>query len=56
VPSPFPSCSIGARIAVNAGGAEYTCLDYLDSMMARIAEIYEPGVEFTLVFTILMRR
>jgi L-tyrosine isonitrile synthase len=30
---------------------EFTCLDYLDSMMARIVEIYEPGAEFTLVFT-----
>lgn len=30
---------------------EYVCLDYLDSMMSRVAEIYEPGAEFTLVFT-----
>ncbi len=30
---------------------EYACLDYLDSMMSRVAEIYEPGAEFTLVFT-----
>jgi len=30
---------------------EYACLDYLDSMMSRVADIYEPGAEFTLVFT-----
>ncbi len=30
---------------------EFTCLDFLDSMMSRIVDIYEPGAEFTLVFT-----
>jgi hypothetical protein len=30
---------------------EYACLDYLDAMLSRIAEIYKPGAEFTLVFT-----
>ncbi len=30
---------------------EFACLDYLDSMMARIAEIYEPGAQLSLVFT-----
>lgn len=30
---------------------EFTCLDYLETMMARIADVYEPGAEFALVFT-----
>lgn len=30
---------------------ELGCLDFLDSMMSRIVEIYEPGVDLTLVFT-----
>jgi hypothetical protein len=30
---------------------EFACLDYLDSMMARIAEVYEPGAQLSLVFT-----
>lgn len=30
---------------------EFACLDYLDAMMARIVDVYEPGAEFTLVFT-----
>jgi hypothetical protein len=30
---------------------EFACLDYLESMMTRVAETYEPGAEFTLVFT-----
>ena len=30
---------------------EFVCLDFLDSMMSRIAEIYKPGAEFTVVFT-----
>jgi hypothetical protein len=41
----------GKGLRSTLAAPEYTCLDYLDSMMARIAEIYEPGVEFTLVFT-----
>lgn len=30
---------------------EFVCLDFLDMMISRIVEIYEPGVDFTLVFT-----
>jgi L-tyrosine isonitrile synthase len=30
---------------------ELVCLDFLDSMISRIGEIYEPGSDFTLVFT-----
>jgi L-tyrosine isonitrile synthase len=30
---------------------ELTCLDFLESMLSRVVEIYEPGAEFTLVFT-----
>lgn len=30
---------------------EYKCLDYLASMLARVAERYEPGAKMTLVFT-----
>jgi hypothetical protein len=30
---------------------ELTCLDFLDSMLSRVVEVYEPGAELTLVFT-----
>jgi hypothetical protein len=30
---------------------EFACLDYLDQMVARVAEVYEPGAQMTLVFT-----
>ena len=39
----------GLRPALAA--PEFACLDFLDLMMSRIAEIYEPGADFTLVFT-----
>jgi hypothetical protein len=30
---------------------EFACLDFLNSMISRIGETYEPGTDFTLVFT-----
>lgn len=30
---------------------EFACLDYLDQMISRVAEVYEPGAQMTLVFT-----
>jgi L-tyrosine isonitrile synthase len=41
----------GKGLRPKLAAPEFTCLDYLDSMMSRIVEIYEPGVDFTLVFT-----
>jgi|SRR5580704_12566906 hypothetical protein len=39
----------GLRPALAA--PEFACLDFLNSMISRIGEIYEPGTDFTLVFT-----
>jgi L-tyrosine isonitrile synthase len=39
----------GLRPALAA--PEFACLDFLDSMISRIGELYEPGTDFTLVFT-----
>ena len=41
----------GKGLRPTLAAPEFACLDFLDSMMARIAGIYEPGAEFTLVFT-----
>jgi hypothetical protein len=30
---------------------EFVCLDYLDSMISRVVDVYEPGAQMTLVFT-----
>jgi hypothetical protein len=30
---------------------EFVCLDYLNTMMARVADVYEPGAQVTIVFT-----
>ncbi len=30
---------------------EFACLDFLDSMLSRIRDVYEPGAQVTLVFT-----
>jgi len=30
---------------------EHACLDYLESMISRVADVYEPGAQMTLVFT-----
>jgi len=30
---------------------EFACLDFLNTMMARVAEVHEPGVDVTLIFT-----
>jgi hypothetical protein len=30
---------------------EFACLEYLDSMISRVADVYEPGARMTLVFT-----
>ena len=50
VPIPFVQYwGKGLRPALAA--PEFACLDFLDLMMSRIAEIYEPGADFTLVFT-----
>jgi len=39
----------GLRPALAA--PEFACLDFLEAMTSRIADIYEPGADFTLVFT-----
>jgi len=41
----------GKGLRSTLAAPEFTCLDYLDSMMSRIVDIYEPGIDFTLVFT-----
>lgn len=41
----------GKGLRSTLAAPELTCLDFLDSMMSRIIEIYKPGADFTLVFT-----
>jgi L-tyrosine isonitrile synthase len=41
----------GKGLRPTLAAPEFACLDYLDSMMSRIVEVYKPGAEFTLVFT-----
>lgn len=41
----------GKGLRPTLAAPEFACLDFLDSMMSRIDEIYEPGAELTLVFT-----
>ncbi len=41
----------GKGLRPQLAAPEFACLDFLDSMMSRIDEIYEPGADFTLVFT-----
>jgi len=41
----------GKGLRPTLAAPEFTSLDFLDSMMSRVVEIYEPGADFTLVFT-----
>ncbi len=41
----------GKGLRPTLAAPEFACLDFLESMMSRIVEIYEPGADFTLVFT-----
>jgi L-tyrosine isonitrile synthase len=41
----------GKGLRSTLGTPEFVCLDFLRSMMSRIREVYEPGGDFTLVFT-----
>ena len=41
----------GKGLRSTLAAPEFACLDFLNSMISRIGEIYEPGVDFTLVFT-----
>jgi L-tyrosine isonitrile synthase len=41
----------GKGLRPTLAAPEFTCLDFLDSMISRIGEIYEPGADLTLVFT-----
>ena len=41
----------GKGLRSTLAAPEFTCLDFLESMMSRVVEIYKPGVDFTLVFT-----
>jgi L-tyrosine isonitrile synthase len=41
----------GKGLRPTLAAPEYACLDFLDTMMSRVGEVYEPGAELTLVFT-----
>lgn len=41
----------GKGLRPTLAAPEFACLQFLDTMLSRIGEIYEPGAEFTLVFT-----
>jgi L-tyrosine isonitrile synthase len=41
----------GKGLRQTLAAPEFTCLDFLSSMLSRIREIYEPGADFTLLFT-----
>jgi len=41
----------GKGLRPTLAAPEFACLDFLSSMVSRIGEIYEPGTDFTLVFT-----
>jgi L-tyrosine isonitrile synthase len=41
----------GKGLRPTLAAPEFACLDFLNSMIARIGETYEPGTDFTLVFT-----
>jgi L-tyrosine isonitrile synthase len=41
----------GKGLRPTLAAPEFACLDFLNSMISRIGEIYEPGTDFTLVFT-----
>jgi L-tyrosine isonitrile synthase len=41
----------GKGLRPTLAAPELACLDFLESMISRIEAIYEPGAEFTLVFT-----
>ncbi|HTV38310.1 MAG TPA: hypothetical protein VMF12_17915 [Xanthobacteraceae bacterium] len=41
----------GKGLRPTLAAPEFACLDFLDTMISRVGEIYEPGAELTLVFT-----
>jgi len=41
----------GKGLRPTLAAPEFACLDFLGSMIARVVNIYEPGVDLTLVFT-----
>jgi L-tyrosine isonitrile synthase len=41
----------GKGLRPTLAAPEFACLEFLNSMISRIGEIYEPGADFTLVFT-----
>lgn len=41
----------GKGLRPKLAAPEFTCLDFLDTMLSRIRETYEPGADLTLVFT-----
>ncbi|MGH6671242.1 MAG: hypothetical protein ACRECV_04595 [Xanthobacteraceae bacterium] len=41
----------GKGLRPTLAAPEFACLDFLDLMISRVVEVYEPGVDFTLVFT-----
>jgi L-tyrosine isonitrile synthase len=41
----------GKGLRPTLAAPEFACLEFLDSMISRIREIYEPGADFTMVFT-----
>jgi hypothetical protein len=51
-PAPIPFVQYwGKGLRPTLATPELTCLDFLDSMLSRVVEVYEPGAELTLVFT-----